>query len=234
MHGRRIVALVIAVVLTALPGSAAVPDDYVPTFARSDNWLHANESRIGNLDARDGKFVRWDGTEPTAPAAAAYVGNNFGFVQGDHDPAHFLTMKGQATGDLENLAFELYFTGWAQATDFCPMALSFELVIDGIPVLWQNYAGSDGITYEAVDATTSVTRFALTNLWQAARDYGLPYGPDVVHEVYVNVQNFYACNEVTWLYDSVDHPSALTVNLPEPAAAGYVPIDVLDPPPPPS
>jgi hypothetical protein len=54
---------------------------------------------------------------------------------------------------------------------------------------------------------------------------------NVKHNVYLNIQNFYACNEVTWQYDAADVPSGLIVNLPAPRS-GYFEVDVLNPHPP--
>ena len=224
-----------AVVFVTAPAGAAVPGDYVPTFARADYFLHRNSGPIGNLDAREGRYLQWDGTKPTRNDRAIYNGNNYQVFVGElHDPVHFLTMKGKALGDLDNIAFDLYFTGWAQSTIGCGFALSFQLIIDGVTILDQDYTGSDGISYTPVDDTTVLAKFALTNLWDATKLNGLPHGADVEHEVYLNLQNFYACNEVTWHYDAADVPSGLIVNLPEPGKKGYAKINVLDPPPPPS
>lgn len=209
-------------------------DEYVPTFTQADLFLHRNTGPIGNLDARDGKFLKWDTTSPTEAVPALYHGNNYGgILEGDHIPFHFLTMEGTAVGDLDAIAFDLYFTGWAQSTIGCGFALSFQVIIDDQTILEQDFLGSDGIKYETVDDTTVKARFALTNLWEASKQAGLEYGPDVEHDIYLNFQNFYACNEVTWQYDSTDRKSGLIVNLPTPAKKGYSPVDVLDPPPPP-
>lgn len=227
-------SILAAIAIAATPAGAQVPSDYVPTFTRADQWLHRNTSPIGNLDAREGRFLKWDGVKPTGDQQAIYNGNNYQvFVGTLHDPVHFLTMKGTATGDLDAIAFDLYFTGWAQSTIGCGFALSFQLIIDGVTILDQDYTGSDGISYTPVNDTTVLARFALTNLWEASKLNDLAYGPDVQHEIYLNLQNFYACNEVTWQYDSAQVPSGLIVNLPEPGKKGYAKIDVLDPPPPP-
>ena len=225
-----------AIVIAAAPAGAQVPpiEEYIPTFTRADQWLHRNTSLIGNLDAREGRYLKWDGTKPTGDSGAIYTGNNYQFLVGaPHDPVHYMTMKGNAAGDLETIAFDLFLTGWAQSTIGCPLALSFQLIVDGVTIMDQDITGSDGITYTPVDDTTVQARFALTNMWQATKDYELPYGPGVQHEIYLNLQNFYACNEVVWHYDSADTPSGLIVNLPDPGKKGYARINVLDPPPPP-
>lgn len=219
------------VLVLAVP-AAAVPVEYTPTFTRADRWLHANGSPSGNVDAQGGKFVRWDDTKPTAPTGAAYVGNNYGYFADsvDHNPVHFLTMKGQTVGDLDTLAYTLFFTGPGQAA--CDLSLSFQLVVDDKTILDQDYTGSAGITYERVNDTTYAARFALTNIWKAAERAKLARGADVTHDVYLNVQNFYLCNELVWHYDSAAAPSDVVVNLPAPGSKGYFEVDVVNPPPP--
>ena len=232
-----LLSVLAAIVIAATPAGADLPpiDEYVPTFTRADQYLHRNTSPIGNLDAREGRYLKWDGVKPTGGQPAFYSGNNYQvFVGTLHDPVHFLTMEGKAAGDLDNIAFDLYFNGWAQSTIGCGFALSFQLEIDGVTILDQDYTGSDGISYTTIDDTTVLAKFALTNLWDATKLYELPYGPGIEHDIYLNLQNFYACNEVVWQYDAADVPSGLIVNLPEPGKKGYAKINVLDPPPPPA
>jgi hypothetical protein len=226
-------------VASVVLGSAAVgadseePEEYVPTFIEQEAWFHANPGPIGNLDAREGRYVRWDDEEPSGPVPAVYHGNNYGgIVEGDHVPEHFFTAAGTFSGDLDTIAFDLYFYGWAQSTIGCGMSLSFDFRIDDEWVLYQDFLGSEGIHYEEVSDTLLVARFALTNIWEATERFGLAFGEDVEHEVYVNIQNFYLCNEFTWFFDSEDAPSSLYANLEDPAAEGYFEIDVLNPPPP--
>jgi hypothetical protein len=208
-------------------------DEYIPTFTQANLYLHSNGSQIGNLDARDGKYLRWDATRPTAGQPAVYIGNNYDiYLDGNHNPAHNLTMEGNFSGDLDAIAFDLYFVGWAQTTIGCEVSLSFQLDIDGQEIMNQDYTGSAGIKWQKVDQTTNKARFALTNLWEASKQFELAYGPDVTHHVYLNIMNFYACNEFQWEYDSTAQPSDLIANLPDPGTKGYFEVDVLDPPPP--
>jgi hypothetical protein len=233
--GLLILCLMLAGAAPAVASGGGLPpiEDYKPTFTRAEAWLHGRGLPVGNLDAREGRFATWNGTKPTASQPVTYLSNNFNFLLGeDHDPAQFLTMQGKAKGDLENLAFSLYFIGWAQQSVGCGLSLSFQLKIDGVTILDQDYLGSDGILYEPTDDDRMVARFALTNIWKAAKMYGLEYGPDVEHDVYLNVQNFYLCNELNWYYGAASTPSGLVVNVAKPNN-GYAPIDVLNPPGPP-
>jgi hypothetical protein len=207
-------------------------DEYVPTFTRADLFLHRNTSAIGNLDAREGRFLKWDATAPTGGQPAYYIGNNYdGILNGNHGTEFFLTMEGSALSDLNNLAFDLYFTGWAQQTIGCGLDLSLQLAIDDVVIVDQDYTGSTGFNTSIVDDTTAKTQFVLTHLWDAVKTYELPYGPDVQHEIYLNIQNFYLCNEVIWQYDSADKPAKMTVNMPSPGG-NYFKFNVMDPPPP--
>jgi hypothetical protein len=243
---RVLFALFASLLLLASPAVADEPppaedlppiEEYEPTFTEAPAYLHAHTLPIGNLDAVQGNFVRWDETAPEGEQSAVYIGNNYGGIlddstgEGGHNPAHFLTMEGTALGDLDNIAFDLYFSGWAQATIGCPIDLSLQLVIDDVVIVDQTYTGSTGFNNQQVDDDTFRTKFVLTNLWKATEEFELAYGPEVEHKVYLNVQNFYLCNEVIWEYDSAETPAGLVVNMPEPGAS-YFKFDVLDPPPP--
>jgi hypothetical protein len=222
--------------MTAPSAAQELPpiEEYIPTFTRADLFLHRNTSAVGNIDAREGRFLTWNSTTPTGDQPAAYLSNNLNPITlgANHDPEVFLTTSGTALSDLNTIAFDLYAKQWAQSTIGCSMALSFQLVVDGVDVLNQDYEGSSGINYTVIDETTMRIRFAFTNLWQAVKELELPYGPNVQHQIYVNLQNFYLCNELVWLYDSATYPSGLIVNLDKPGSKGYTAIDVLDPPPP--
>lgn len=220
--------------LTPSSNAADLPPiaEYTPTFTRADLFLHRNTSPIGNIDAHEGRFVKWDTTAPTGGQPAVYIGNNYDvFLNGNHSTDAFLTMEGVTASDLNNIAFELFFTGWAQSTIGCGLSLSLQLVIDDVEIVNQDYTGSEGFNFSPVDDTTLKTRFVLTHLWDAIKVNELAYGPEVQHEVYLNIQNFYACNELQWQYDSVDRPAGLIVNHPNPGGS-YFKFNVMDPPPP--
>ena len=234
MRRLSIVAIAMAMLFALAPSTTAQTppiEEYTPTFTRADLFLHRNTGPIGNLDAREGRFVKWDATTPTGSQPAIYVGNNYDLhVNGVHRPDASLTMQGLVQGDLDKIAFELFFNGPGQSSIGCPVSLSLQLIIDGEEILSQDALGSDGFNDTQVDSTTYKTRFVLTNLWEATKAFGLSYGPDVTHNVYLNIQNFYACNEFVWQYDSADRPAGLIVNHPSPGAS-YFKFDVMDPPP---
>jgi hypothetical protein len=234
VRSRRFGILAVALVVgVAAPVAGEDEEEYVPTFVEQEAWFHANSGPVGNVDAREGRYVRWDDEEPTGSVPAVYHGNNYGgILQGDHTPEHFFTAAGTFSGDLDTIAFDLYFYGWAQSTIGCAMSLSFDFRLDDEWVLYQDYLGSHGVHYEEASGGMLVARVALTNIWEATKRFGIEFGEDVEHDVYVNVQNFYVCNEFTWVYDSEDAPSSLVANLENPAANGYFEIDVLNPPPP--
>jgi hypothetical protein len=75
-------------------------------------------------------------------------------------------------------------------------------------------------------------KFRLTNLHAMMRELGVETGPGVVHAVYLNAMNFYACHEVVWVFDSAEAPAGAVFNLTGPEAREYTDVDVYDPPPP--
>jgi hypothetical protein len=225
----------LAVVIAALAAApAAFGDVYVPELTPSSYWLHANGSQLGNADAQQGNFLKWDATKPTGDSAGYYWGNNYSTVVGvanDHDTTNFLTLQGKVKGDIDNLAYDLFFIGPSQTTIGCPVSLSVELKVDGKTVISQDFTGSDGFNDSPVDDQTRETRFVLTNIFHTLEGLKVAHGPDVVHDVYANFQNFYACNEFVWRYDSAAYPAGFIANMPDVDESGYFVFDVDDPPP---
>jgi serine protease AprX len=207
-------------------------EEYVPTFTREALFLHRNLGPVGNLDAREGRFLAWDYLPPLGAAPATYAGSVAAAgAEADHPPEHFLTMAGTVRGDLDTIAFDLFASRWAQSATECPLGLSFQLIVDGVPVLDQDAGSNLGVAYAPVDDTGVRVRFAFTNLWEAIKSLGLRYGKRVEHNVYLNIQNRGSCGDMVWLYDGTTRPSGLDVNLQEPATKGYVAVNVLNPPP---
>lgn len=52
------------------------------------------------------------------------------------------------------------------------------------------------------------------------------------HTVHLNAMNFYTCNEVVWVYDSVEAPAGAVFNLCGTPAAQFTEVNVFEPPPP--
>jgi hypothetical protein len=231
MPNKRI-ALLAAVIATLAAAPTAFGEVYVPELTPSSYWLHAGSTPLGNVDANQGTFVKWDTTKPTGAAGALYSGNNYTTLAGaTHDPAQFLTLEGKVKGDIDNLAFDLFFVGPSQMTLGCPVSLSVELKVDGETVISQDYTGSDGFNDSPADQQTRETRFVLTNIFNTLQSLKVAHGPNVVHDVYANFQNFYACNEFVWRYDSAAYPAGFIANMPNVDESGYFVFDVEDPPP---
>src|SRR4051794_15995087 len=230
MLSKRIALLAApAACLAAAP--AALGEVYVPEFTPSSYWLHAGSTPLGNLDAQQGTYVKWDTTKPTG-TGALYSGNNYTTLAGaTHDPTQFLTMQGKVKGDIDNLAFDLFFIGPSQTTIGCPVSLSVELKVDDKTVISQEYTGSDGFNDSPADDQTRETRFVLTNIFHTLQTLKVAHGADVVHDVYANFQNFFACNEFVWRYDSAAYPAGFIANMPDVDDSGYFVFDVDDPPP---
>ena len=50
--------------------------------------MNTNSGPIGNLDANEGRFLKWDTTKPTAATPALYQAFNLNTIlNGDHRPA---------------------------------------------------------------------------------------------------------------------------------------------------
>src|SRR4051794_19767350 len=117
---RTRIALLAAVAACLAAAPAALGAVYVPELTPSSYWLHAGSAPLGNVDAHQGNYVKWDTTKPTGTTGALYSGNNYTFAAGEaHDPTHFLTMAGKVKGDIDNLAFDLFFIGPSQSTIGC-------------------------------------------------------------------------------------------------------------------
>lgn len=233
-----------AVLLTAVLASSGLAfadhdGEYVPDFVRQDAFFRASTTPLGNADAAVlGEYVTWNEDVPTSPVSAVYAMNNLSGVSpttDDHRPEDFFTAAGTFTGDLDELAFDLYAYNYAQSADLCDLSLSFELVVDGVTLLSQDATGSQGIRTERIDDTTVVAKFTLTNIFATMEeaehysDIEAHAGPEATREVTVNIQNFYICNELAVAYDGVDHPSTIRANFDD---YFHADIDVQSPPPP--
>ena len=236
---RRLV-LVLAVLALAVPAGAQ--EAVEPEFLRSEAWVHATDVPVTNIEASQGTFPSWDDTKPTAShpygAGGAYVANNYdlfttGMVTGrQHDPAGHFTMQGEFTGELDTMGVTLYahLPAGAVCTDF---NLAFDLQIDGESILYQEQSSpSAGLMTTPVEDTLFSVHFAFTRLHEAMTLYGLETGPDVTHDIYLNAANFYACNEMVWVYDSAEAPAGIVFNVADKELRRYTNVDVFNPPPP--
>lgn len=244
MKLHRRVSLLVAVTMLAGGVAHAQQVEVEPVFERQDVWFHRTQTPVTNVDARSGQVPTWSTTRPTdsAPLGAGgiYAAHHYSFgifSQGmEHNPAYGFTAAGKFTGDINNLAVTLY--GHVPAYVALPqcaggIALSFDFRIDGKQVLYQPQSQPSAyLNTDPVSAGFVTVKFRLTNLYQAMKDYGIATGPDVEHDVYLNAMNFYACNEVVWVYDSAEAPAGAIFNLPDADASGYSNVDVYDPPPP--
>lgn len=234
---RRLV-LVLAVLALAVPAQAQeAVEPEPPVFLRSEAWVHATDVPVTNIEASQGTFPTWDDSKPTASqpfgAGGAYVANNYSFMGGEqHDPANHFTMAGQVTGELDTMGVTLY--GHKPVGALCSdFNLGFELEIDGEQILYQAQSepSADIMTTQVGDNLYSA-HFAFTRLHEAMELYGIETGPDVTHEIYVNVANFYICDEVVWVYDSAEAPAGIVFNVADNELRRYTNIDVFNPPPP--
>jgi hypothetical protein len=237
---RRLV-LVLAVLAIAAPAMAVEAEEELPVFLREEAWLHATATPVTNVDANQGTLPAWDGTKPTAShpygAGGVYLSNNYSslssiFVGEQHDPTQGFTTEGTFTGELDTMGMELY--AHLPAGQLCStFNLAFDLRIDGETILYQEQtAPSAGLMTNHVGDSLYSTRFVFTRLHEAMEAYGIETGPDVEHTIYLNAMNFYACNELVWVYDSAEAPAGIVFNVTDKELRSYTKIDVFNPPPP--
>lgn len=111
--------------------------------------------------------------------------------------------------------------------------LAFDLQIDGEQILYQEQSSpSAGLMTQQVEDSLFSVRFAFTRLHEAMTLYGMETGPEVTHDIYLNVSNFYLCNELVWVYDSAEAPAGNVFNVTDQELRTYSKIDVFNPPPP--
>jgi len=214
-----------------------------PVFRQEQVWFHAATTPAGNLDYIVDEIepsladpVTWDTTPPSAGPGGVMAANNYSvfldFVEPGWRERNTFTARGTFTGDIDTLAVDVYYAG--PFASLCGMSLAFDLRIDGAEILrMEQSAPSAGLYQEAAGRFWRV-RFMFTRIFEMAQMWGVERGPQVEHEVYLNLANFYACQEAVWVYDRPEAPAAMTFNLDpaSPAAARYTKIDVFDPPPP--
>lgn len=187
---------------------------------------------LGNLDTMTGAPVTWATDAPTGDQPSATVMNNYSTFVGDRDSNTFTT-EGTFTGYLDTAAVDLYSNGPASA--LCPLDnLAFEVVIDGRTILFQEQSAPSSGLSAVQQGDYTITSFMFTRLFERMEDLGIEVGPDVTHEIKINMANFYACNESVVYYDAVDTPSRMIFNLDPDGrdARFYTEIDVYNPPPP--
>lgn len=233
-----------------LGGGVAAADEHEPdepVFARRDVWFHAADHRVGNLHggAFGQRLPSWDTNKPTASqplgAGAVYAASPSAWlttlwgITSPHDPRSGPTFAGTHTGDLENMAVELYAYMPTNHFQF-PAALSFDFRIDGEQVLFQDETtASWGINAQRLNSEGLYSiKFVLTNLYKAMQEFGMDVADDKVHDVYLNVTTFYLGTESVFVFDSAQAPAGAVFNLLDDARAlgKYTTVDVFDPPPP--
>lgn len=250
MNARRVTTLLATAMLAAAAVPASTPGYTTPDgeihFAESLAWFAAGGSALANLEQEQGEWVRWVDTAPTDETGAALV--SAGPVSPIRERTHGrdgefktqFTAVGTHTGHLDSLTLDLHFI---QPLGPVPcdgdteveVKLGVDLEIDGRRVL--DMAGNDGHSNYmpvTVDATDSghVARLKIVNLHDRMEADDLTGGPDTTHDLWLSVQQFYACEEVVWRYGSTGTPSSILFNRhPEdPSVAEHTTIDATRPP----
>ena len=239
---RRLFLLVLVTVLGAVPALAQEP--VPPVFNRQDVWFTRTPTPLTNVDGYSNNVPGWKTTAPTqsAPlgAGGVYAAHHYSwgiFSNGrEHNPAFGFTARGAFTGDIDNLAVTLY--GYVPAYAVLGecgggIALSFDLRIDDQSILYQSQTTPSAyLNTDIIQAGYVSVKFRFTRIYEMMRELELTTGPDVAHTVYFNAMNFYVCNEVVWVYDSVEAPAGAVFNLFGAPATQFTDVDVFEPPPP--
>jgi hypothetical protein len=238
----RLFLVVLVVAMAAV--SAASAEEIEPVFNRQDVWFTHTDTPLTNVDAYSNKIPTWKTTPPTTStplgAGGVYASHHYSwglFSNGrEHNPLYGFTAKGSFTGDIDNLAVTLY--GYVPAYAVLGkcgggIALSFDLKVDGESILYQSQtAPSAYLNTEILQAGYVSVKFRFTRIYEMMRELGMATGPDVAHTVYLNAMNFYACNEVAWVFDSLEAPAGAVFNLYGTPATHFSDVDVFEPPPP--
>lgn len=204
------------------PGDAS--DD--PLACQLDTYIKANPARIGNVHGVTGQDAN-----PTfstdAPAGSYEAGNGGmtavawpGTVATDYtDEKWALTVEGEFTGNLDNLAVELYAVNPVGQYGFEEFWSQLHLEVDGVTV-FDTYGAEHVITnYAPVDDTTVRLRFAFTDVWEALGSVD-DAGP---HDVKFQITGFTYGDEAAFIYDASEYPSHMKFNLKK--LAGYQTIE---------
>lgn len=183
------------------------------TACQHQNWFHAP----GGAKVTNGAGVpSWDATAPTGAWPQA------GSIYAALRPIDMLqssssvrpTFTGTYKGTLENVAVTAYASSAYTALGGTN-ALFTRLVIDGKEA-WVNLASDDPeieVAQVPVDDTTSVMRFAWTNLAATLKRLKVPNGPDAQHTVtFEFVNKYWGDSNFVIRYDAAQYASGVTFN----------------------
>jgi hypothetical protein len=239
---RLIPALVIPLVLVggsaiAVDGDcrlirgANTPED--PTddveVCRQDTWFHLTGSKVGNLAATGNQdFATFDTTKPTASvqtgAGGGHLANEFTqYALAQDDPAHSAWFEGTFTGNIDNLAVELYlFT--AQDKILGVYGFLTTLIVDGNTLYQSDFVAGDAANLSPGGDAAQKIRFAFTDVYNALAANGLAGGGQ--HTVQVSVSPYFVGDDAIYVYDTSEVPSGMIFNLEKADLGSYSQIPI--------
>lgn len=206
---------------------AQTPDDPSDDVevCRQDVWFHG--PKAGNLAAAgQADLPTWNTTKPatalTGGGGSAYVGNSVTeIVMEEFGKESGPVFVGQFTGNLDNLAVEMYLSAPRILTS-ATYPVRTRLLIDGVEI----YADATAtfVPAQAAGTATAKIRFAYRDIYDLLKVEGFA-GADVTHTVRLSVLPFFFVTEAAFLYDASDVPSGMIFNAP--SLQGYT---VVNPP----
>lgn len=195
------------------------PTDDV-SVCRQDVWVHASDSKVGNL--AEG-FATFNTTKPTASyttgAGAAFVANEFTqIVLAPDDPTHTLRMTGTFTGHIDNLAAEVYLlTPSGQA--FSEYGLIATLTIDGTNLYTSDFVEGNSANMTPAGDVAYKFKVAFTNLYEAMLSNGIDGSG--THTVDLGVAPYFFGDDAIYVYDAAEIPTGIIFNLEKSALGTY-------------
>lgn len=181
---------------------------------QQQNWFHAP----GGAKVTNGNGVpSWNATAPAGAwpqAGSVYAAlRPIDMLESSSDVRP--TFTGTYKGTLENIAVTAYASSLYTALGGAN-ALYTRLTIDG-EVAWENLASADAeieVPQVPVDDTTSVMRFAWTNLAATLKRLKVANGADAEHTITLEfINKYWGDSNFVLRYDAAEYPAGVTFNL---------------------
>jgi hypothetical protein len=196
---------------------------------RQDVWFHDSGTKVGNLTATGQTAMpTWNTTKPAASATSGAGGGYFlnsvtEIAAGEFGEESGPTFTGTFTGDIDNLALDLYVLDPQRTALGETGSIRSRLEIDGQAV----YTDAEALAANATAAgNLRHLRLAYTDLYDAMQGSGVTVGPAQQHTVKLSTLVFYFGDEEAIFYDAAEAPSGLIFNLEDAGLADYATVDV--------
>lgn len=195
------------------------PTDDV-SVCRQDVWFHQSDSKVGNL--ADG-FATFNTTKPTASfttgAGAGFVANEFTqYAFNQDDPTHTAWFEGTYTGNIDNLAAEVYLFTPA-AAGVTQYGFLTTLNVDGNMLYQSDFVAGDAANLSSGGQAASKFQFAFTNVYEVLEANGM--NGDGPHSVQLGISPYFIGDDSVYVYDAAEVPSGMIFNLEKSGLSSY-------------